>query len=129
MAHPNTEQIERAYEAFGRGDIQALFDLWTDDIIWHQAGDHPLAGDHTGKDQVAGFLGGLAQQTDGTFRVELQHAIADDDQGYSLHKITATKDGEDFEDWAVLGYRFDDGRFAEIWTFEYDQRVSNRVLS
>ncbi len=129
MAHPNTERIRNAYNAFSEGDIQALFELWTDDIIWHDAGDHPLAGDHTGKEQVAGFLGGLAQQTDGTFRAELQHAIADDDQGYSLHKATATKDGEELEAWTILSYRFEDGRFAEIWTFDYDPRITARVLS
>lgn len=128
MAHPNTERIESAYEAFGRGDIQTLFELWTDDIVWHQAGDHPLAGDHIGKDQVAAFLGGLAQQTNGTFRAELQHAIADDNHGYSLHKSTATKDGDDLESWAILGYRFEGKRFAEIWTHEYDQRISNRMF-
>jgi ketosteroid isomerase-like protein len=129
MAHPNTERIESAYEAFGRSDIQALFELWTDDIVWHLAGDHPLAGDHSGKEQVAAFLAGLAQQTDGTFAAELRHAIADDDHGYSLHRATATKDGQEIEAWEILGYRFADGRFAEIWTYDYDQRVAEKLLS
>ena len=129
MTHPNTEQIKSAYEAFGRGDIQALFEMWTDDIAWHQAGESPLAGDHKGKEQVAAFLAGLAQQTEGTFRAELRHALADDNHGYSLHTTTATKDGEELEAWEILGYRFEDGRFAEIWTYDFDQRLTERILS
>lgn len=129
MAHVNQELIERAYGAFGEGDIQALFEMWTDDITWHEAGNHPLAGDHAGKEAVAGFLGGLAERTSGSFRAELQHALADDTQGYSLHKSVAEKDGENLEAWTVLGYRFEDGRFAEIWTFDFDQRVTDQMWS
>ncbi|MFP3915338.1 MAG: nuclear transport factor 2 family protein [Actinomycetota bacterium] len=129
MAHANQQLIESAYEAFGSGDIQALFGMWTDDITWHDAGNHPLAGDHTGKEAVAGFLAGLAERTSGSFRAELQHALADESQGYSLHKSVAEKGGENLEAWTVLGYRFEDGRFAEIWTFDFDQRVTDRMLS
>ncbi|MEX1288736.1 MAG: nuclear transport factor 2 family protein [Acidimicrobiia bacterium] len=129
MAHPNAEMIERAYAAFAEGDIATIMSFWTDDIVWHQAGDHPLAGDHEGKEGAAGFLGGIAQRTGGTFRAELQHVLADDEMGYSLQKGTATKDGEQIEAWAILSYVFEDGKIKEIWTFDYDQSVSNRVFS
>ena len=128
MAHPNVETVERAYAAFAAGDIAAVMDTWTDDIVWHQSGANPLAGDHTGKEAVAGFLAGIVQASGGTFKVELQNVFADDTNGFSLQKGTATIDGEDLESWAVLGYRFVDGKTAEIWTFNYDQRISDRVL-
>ena len=129
MAHPNVELIESAYASFAAGDIASLFDLWTDDIVWHQSGNNPLAGDHSGKEAVAGYLGGIVQNTGGTFRAELQQVFANDTNGFSLHKGTARKDGEDLESWSVLGYRFRDGKVSEIWTFDYDQRISDRVLS
>ncbi len=129
MAHANVELIEGAYQSFAAGDIDALMEIWTDDIVWHIAGEHPLAGDHKGKAAVAGFLGSIVQQTGGTFRAELQNALADDTNGYSLHKSTATKDGEDLESWEVLGYRFDDRKVSEIWSFAFDQSIANRLLS
>lgn len=129
MAHNNKEVIEGAYKSFSAGDIGALMEIWTDDVEWHIAGDHPLAGDHKGKEAVAAFLGGLVQQTGGTLQVELQNVMADDEQGYSLHKSTATRDGEDFESWEILGYRFDDGDVAEIWSFAYDQSITNALLA
>jgi hypothetical protein len=128
MAHPNVKTIERAYAAFAEGDIATIMSLWADDVAWHTSGDNPLANDYEGKDAVAGFLGALVQTTAGSFRAELQNVLADDTNGYSLHKATATIDGEDLEDWAVLGYRFRDGKISEIWTFDYDQRISDRVL-
>ena len=128
MSHPNTETIEEAYRAFSEGDVQTLMDIWTDDVTWHVAGDHPLAGDHAGKGQVAAFLGGLAEQTGGRFRVEFQHALADDEHGFSLHKSMGPDGDEELESWAVLGYRFADGKIAEIWSFDYDQRILERIL-
>jgi ketosteroid isomerase-like protein len=128
MAHPNVALIEGAYESFAAGDIASIMEIWTDDIAWHIAGDHPLAGDHEGKEAAAAFLGGVMQQTGGTFRAELQNALADDTNGYSLHKGTASKNGEDLESWEILGYGFRDGKVAEIWSFPYDQRIANRML-
>ncbi len=129
MSHPNVALIEGAYDAFARGDIAAITAIWTDDFAWHVAGDHPLAGDHEGKDAGAKFLVGVMEMTGGTFRVELQNALADDSNGYSLHKGTATKDGEQLESWEVLGYSLRDGKVAEIWSFPFDQRIANQMLS
>lgn len=128
MAHANVALIEGAYESFAAGDIVSIMETWTDDIAWHIAGDHPLAGDHEGKEAVAAFLGGVMQQTGGTYRAELQNVLADDTNGYSLHKGTATKDGEEIESWEVLGYAIRDGKVAEIWSFAFDQRIANRIL-
>lgn len=129
MPHPNTEMIERAYAAFAEGDIETIMGFWNDDVVWHQAGNNPLAGDHQGKSAVAEFLGRVVQQTGGTFKAELQHALADDGSGYSLHKSTATKAGEELESWSILGYSFSDGKISEIWTFNYDQRIADRILA
>lgn len=128
MTNANVEVISRAYAAFGAGDLETILSLWTDDGVWHQGGNSALAGDHEGKEGVAGLLGAVAQANGGTFKAELQNAIADDTNGYSLHKETATVDGEDLESWVVLGYRFVDGKIAELWTFDFDQDSSDRIL-
>ncbi len=128
MAHGNVELIERAYAAFAAGDLETILSLWTDDGVWHTGGNNAQAGDHEGKEGVAGYLGAVAQSSGGTFRAELQNVLADDTNGYSLHKATATVDGEAVEVWSVLGYRFVDGKITEIWTFDFDQDTSDRIL-
>ena len=128
MGHPNSDLVRRAYELFGQGDVETLQTLWTDDIVWHIGGTSRISGDHVGAAGVLGMFGQLMAGTEGTFRAELQTVFADDDRAFSLHKATATKDGEHYELWTVLGYRFRDGKVSEIWSFAYDQGLEERLL-
>jgi len=42
MTHPNEDLIRRGFEAYGRGDIQALMtEFFSPDIIWHMPGRGP----------------------------------------------------------------------------------------
>jgi ketosteroid isomerase-like protein len=38
MDHPNREPIKRAYDAFGRGDIPAVFSVLDKNIRWRVPG-------------------------------------------------------------------------------------------
>ncbi len=129
MAHPNTDLITRAYELFGQGDMENLQTLWTDDIVWHIAGNTTISGDHEGAAGVLSMFGQLVASTEGTFQAELQSAMADDTLGFSLHKATAEKGGESYELWTALTYRFDDGKVAEIWNHPYDQALEDKLLA
>jgi ketosteroid isomerase-like protein len=50
--------VQRAYEAFGRGDIEALLALLDEDVEWVTPGpsDLPTAGRRRGRQQVAEFF-------------------------------------------------------------------------
>ncbi len=128
MAHPNADLVRDAYDLFSKGDMETLQTLWTPDIVWHVGGSSRLAGDYEGPTAILGFFGELVAATEGTFQVELQSVLADDDQGFSLHKATADKAGEHYELWTVLGYRFEDGQTAEVWGFDYDQGAADRLI-
>jgi uncharacterized protein len=62
MADGNLELIQSGYEAFGRGDIQAVLDILSDDVEWNVAEVLPQGGQLRGKEDVGGFfqrLGGI----------------------------------------------------------------------
>ena len=62
MADGNLELIQSGYEAFGRGDIQAVLDILADDVDWNVTEVLPQGGHLRGKEEVAGFfqrLGGI----------------------------------------------------------------------
>jgi ketosteroid isomerase-like protein len=64
----NVEQIERIFEAFGRGDIPYIIDHLTEDVRWVSRLEPvvPWAGDYSGKANVPRFfeaLGGSAEVT------------------------------------------------------------------
>jgi ketosteroid isomerase-like protein len=62
MADGNLELIQSGYEAFGRGDIQAVLDILSDDVEWNVTEVLPQGAHLRGKEDVGGFfqrLGGI----------------------------------------------------------------------
>jgi ketosteroid isomerase-like protein len=46
--HPNVARMREGYDAFAKGDLAALRELMTEDIVWHLPGHSALAGDYEG---------------------------------------------------------------------------------
>ncbi len=62
----NVEVVQRAYEAFGRGDIPAMLEVMTDDVDWNLQGPSaiPWAGPRHGREEVGEFFSLLGQTLD-----------------------------------------------------------------
>jgi ketosteroid isomerase-like protein len=43
VGHPNEDLIRRGYDAFSRGDMDTLLELYHPDIVWHAPGRSQLA--------------------------------------------------------------------------------------
>lgn len=58
----NTGVVRRAYEIFKSGDIQALLELFSDDIEWQlpEIENVPFSGKRRGREQVVQFFATLA---------------------------------------------------------------------
>jgi ketosteroid isomerase-like protein len=62
MGHPDEDLIRWGYDAFGRGDLDILRDLFQPDTVWHAPGRSQLAiGLHTAR---AGREGRTLQDND-----------------------------------------------------------------
>ncbi len=59
----DADTLKSAYEAFGRGDIDATMEAWHDDIRWEGTNDEKLPGGgrHEGKEAVAQALGRIQE--------------------------------------------------------------------
>lgn len=121
VEHENTKQLREGYEAFASGDIEKATANFADDIIWHISGPGPLAGDYKGISEVVGFFGKLVEETGGTFKLNVNHLIADDEHAYALVDISAERNGKRFSDKVVHHFTFDsDGKVTEYWPFASD---------
>ncbi len=69
MAHPNEDLVRKGFDAFARGDVDTLRELFDQDAVWHAPGRNPLAGDHLGVDAILGFFARTMEVTGGTFRL------------------------------------------------------------
>ncbi len=63
MSEQNVDVVRRTYEAFDRGDIDALLSLCDENIEWITPGppDLPTAGRRVGREAVRGFFGTLVE--------------------------------------------------------------------
>lgn len=113
--HPNAALVRKGYEAFTRGDMDALRGLMASDCTHHIPGSHLLSGDHKGQDAIIGVYQRLFEETAGTFRVELSH-ICVDGRGHAVavHHYTAERGGRRIEQNGCLVFRIVGDRITDI---------------
>lgn len=100
----NITLVWRAYDAFGRGDMEELLSLFADDIDWFVAGPAtlPTAGARSGREAVAGMFESLGETEDMQEFVAVDFVGSGDDVvafGRTRSQVKAT--GKAYEtDWA-----------------------------
>jgi uncharacterized protein len=116
MAHPNEDLVRRGFDAFSKGDVDALRELFDQDAVWHAPGRSPLAGDHRDVDAILGFFARTMELTRGTFRVELHDVLANDDHAVALYTVRGEREGRTLEDKSVLVSHVRNGKFDEFFS-------------
>jgi ketosteroid isomerase-like protein len=113
----NIETVKTIYEAFGRGDLDAILELCTDDVDW--ATDSalevaPWHGVKHGKAEVPTFFAGIAQTGPLTEFTPL--SFAGNDEGdvmvFLRYAFTVTATGKDVATNLHHYFRFRDGKVA-----------------
>lgn len=122
MLHANEDTLRTAYDAFAKGDVETVMGLLTDDIEYHIPGRSLLSGSYTGKDEVLGLFGKLMELSGGTFRIEVQDILANDEHGVTLTIERGQRDGKTLQNRAVHVWDLQDGKCTkfqgyneEIW--------------
>jgi uncharacterized protein len=112
----NIKTIQGVYEAFGRGDVEAILDVLTDDVDWASEPESSIApwhGIHRGKHKVPAFFTTLAETIVVTRFEPLAFASNDTDVmsvvRFGLRVPVTSKSGEmDIHHW----FRFRDGKIC-----------------
>jgi ketosteroid isomerase-like protein len=129
MGHPNEDLVRRGYDAFAKGDMETLRELFDPGIVWHFPGRSLLAGDHRGIDAVLGFFGRTMELTTDTFRAELHDVVANDQHTVSLHVARGEREGRTLEDREVLVSHIRDGKIVEVWQYIENQYAYDEFFS
>jgi ketosteroid isomerase-like protein len=113
-ADENVAIMQRAYEAFNTGDIDALTEIFDESIVWHLPGRSSFADDYQGRDATLAYFGQLAEQTGGTFRAELERLLGDDDDRVvGIQRSTADRDGKHLDVGNAILFQLKDGRVID----------------
>ena len=113
--HPNVVRMREGYEAFAKGDLDTLRQLWTDDIRWHEGGHSDFAGTYEGPEAV--------------FAVEPRAFLADDHYGATPVTLTAHRGDRTVEVLNVHLTRFENGKVAEFWDTSTDEDTLDRFFA
>ena len=127
--HPNVGLLKRGYEAFAKGDMATLTELFSENIVWHVPGNNLISGEHRGRDAVFAFFGQIAQLSGGTYQVKLHDALANDEHAVALARVTGSRQGKQIEILDVAVYHISDGKVTEAWSFADDQRAEDEFWS
>ena len=113
-ADENAAIMRRAYEAFNTGDMETLIETFDESAVWHLPGRSSFADDYQGREATLAYFGQLAEKTGGTFRAELEHLLADDeDRVVGIHRSTAERDGKHLDVDCCLVFQLKDGRITD----------------
>jgi ketosteroid isomerase-like protein len=96
----NKELVKKGYDAFAAGDVQAVMDLFDDDVEWVQPGESAISGTFHGKTEVMEFLGRLAEKGP---TVTVKRLIAEGDTVVAVTEVSV--DGQSGEDGGARRHR------------------------
>ena len=109
----NVEMVQGAYEAFGRGDIQALMENFADDIEWHSPEPLPQHIDARGPEDVGQFFQSVADNWS-DFQVDLDDICASGDRVCAIGHAAGKLDGGEAEYGFVHAWTIRDGKLARF---------------
>lgn len=120
--HPNVAIIKRYYDAYGKGDLATVRQIFAPNIIWRIPGHHPLAGTKQGVDEVLAFFDQLAKAK---FKAEVVYLGGNDSYVVDVHRgwSNLAKNNVD-QLWALL-FRIQNNRIVEATNFPGDQHAAD----
>ena len=125
--------VARARESLdllATGDFEALRNFYTDDVVWHVAGNHPLSGDYHGKDDLIRYFERVRSLTDGGLTIEPESILASDQHVAMFTRVRAQRVGRSMDVVLAQVLRLAaDGRWSEYWALADDQAAVDQFWS
>jgi ketosteroid isomerase-like protein len=112
-ATENAARIRSGYEAFNKGDIDALVDLFDEHVVWHFPGTSKLAGDHIGRDATLAAIGGYGAASGNTLQANVVDIMASDDHVTGWARDTATNAAGALDINSLVVFTMRDGKVTD----------------
>lgn len=124
--HPNVAIVKRYYDAYGKGDLATVRQIFAPNVIWRIPGHHSLAGVHRGQDQVFAFFQQLAKAK---FKADVLFLGGNDSYVVDVHRGYSNLERNNIDIlWALL-FRIENGRIVEATNFPGDQHAADAFYS
>jgi ketosteroid isomerase-like protein len=129
--HPMIRLLTVGHIRYGDLSLERLRLGIADDVVWYTPGNHPLSGRIEGIQGVFEWLKKSAEVTDGTFRVEMQRILADDEWAAVISTYRGERKGMILEMPGVQTFRrdMDTNKIVEARIWVYDDVFVNKFWS
>lgn len=128
-ATTNADLTRRGYEAFASGNVEALQETFSPDLVWHVTRLGELSGDHKGFGEVMAFFTRTMELTRGTFTVQVREILANDQGAAAVVRSRAERDGKTLDSHQIHHFHIEDGRVIEVWQLFADGREADEFWS
>jgi ketosteroid isomerase-like protein len=114
--HPGITRVREYLEIFATGDLEALRDFYSEDILWHVGGNHPLSGDYRGRDELFGYFETVRNMTGGSLELDPESILASDHHVAMFTRVTGRRGDKTMDVLLAQVFKLgDDGRWSEYW--------------
>lgn len=120
--HPNVAIIKRYYDAYGKGDIATVRQIFAPNITWTIPGHHPLSGTKRGVDEVLAFFQQLAKAK---FRAEVLYLGGNDSYVVDVHRGFSNMERNNLDQLFALLFHIQSNRVVEVVNFPSDQHAAD----
>ena len=127
--HPNAELLRKGYEAFDKGDMAVLTNLFAENVVWHVPGESPISGEHRGREAVFAAFAKTVELSGGSFKIEVHDVLANDEHTVALTRATGSRQGRQLSSLDTDVYHMSNGNVTEFWSFAEDQRLTDEFWS
>ena len=127
--HANASLLRRGFEAFDKGDMAALTEVFAQDVVWHVPGDSQLSGVHRGRDTVFAVFAKVGELSGGTYKIDVHDVLANDEHAVALTRGTGSREGKQLNSLDAAVYNMANGKVTEFWFFAEDQRLTDEFWS
>ncbi|HEV2013062.1 MAG TPA: nuclear transport factor 2 family protein [Candidatus Dormibacteraeota bacterium] len=119
--------VRDAFDSFKRGDMKALSDAWSDDIVWHGRGSTKFGGEFKGKEAVLGNIVQYPQEFQ-DIRLDIHDILASDKHVVALVNSSSKRNGQAYDDQLTYVFHISDqGKATEAWLIG-DTELLKKVL-
>ncbi len=128
MSESHATLIRDAYDAFAKGDLAALDEVFAEDVRWHEPGRNQLSGTYEGRAAVYEMFGRLMQITENSFAIDVRTVLADDEYSVAVVECSGRRGEASFSVLNTHVSRFSGDRVVEFWETSGDQYAQDAVF-
>lgn len=121
------KEIVSAYaEALGKGDIPTAFSFFSEDVQWHQLGNHRFSGLKKGAEEIGKMIGEMMEVSKGTFALAPNGNLMVNGNLIAMPlRFSGTIDDRSMAMPGIDLFKVEAGKITAVWLFSDDQEAED----